>query len=326
MSDQKEKSNVPERHEQGRTAEKPHEIPARGWKSILKRTKDDLRRDHLSTVSAGVGLFVLLGLIPGLAAVISIYGLVSDPVQIEQQFASIRGVLPAQVFELLNEQMKSIAASNTAAGWGAAIGILVALWGGSKGIKVMMDALNITYHENEKRGFIRLNAVALALTVAAVLGVCVLIGLLAVVPALVNRFNLNDTLEQLFMALRWPALFVFFMIALAVLYRYGPSRDHARWRWVSWGAFAATLLWVMASALFALYLTYFNSYNKTYGSLGAIVVLLLWLYLSAFCVLLGAELNSEMERQTERDTTKGPPEPQGRRGDYSSDNLGESRA
>ena len=326
MADEREQKNASERCEQGRTAEKPRKIPARDWKSILKRTKDDLRRDHLSTVSAGVGLFVLLGLIPGLAAVISIYGLVSDPVQIEQQFASMRGVLPGPVFQLLNEQMKSIAASDTAAGWGAAIGILVALWGGSKGIKVTMDGLNIAYHENEKRGFIRLNAVALALTVAAVIGVCILIGLLAVVPVLVNVVHLNDSMQQLLMALRWPALFVFFMTALAVLYRYGPSRDHARWRWVSWGAFAATLLWVVASALFALYLTYFNSYNKTYGSLGAIVVLLLWLYLSAFCVLFGAELNSEMERQTERDTTKGRPEPQGQRGDYSSDNLGESRA
>ena len=326
MMDEKERKNVPERSEQGRNAEKPHEIPARGWKSILKRTKDDLQRDHLSTVSAGVGLFVLLGLIPGLAAVISIYGLVSDPAQIEQQFASIRGVLPGPVFQILNEQMQSIAASDTAAGWGAVIGILVALWGGSKGIKVMMDALNITYHEDEKRGFIRLNMVALALTVVAVIGVCILIGLLAVVPALVHALNLNDTIEQLFMALRWPAMFVFFMIALAVLYRYGPSRDHARWRWVSWGAFAATLLWVVASMLFALYLTHFNSYNKTYGSLGAIVVLLLWLYLSTFCVLLGAELNSEMERQTERDTTKGRPEPKGKRGAYSSDTLGENRA
>ena len=326
MSDEEEKRNDPESREQGRTAEKPAEIPARGWKSILKRTKDDLQRDHLSTVAAGVGLFVLLGLIPGLAAVISIYGLVSDPAQIEQQFASIRGVLPGPVFDLLKEQLQSIAASDKAAGWGAAISILVALWGGSKGIKVMMDGLNITYHESEKRGFIRLNAVALALTVAAVIGVCILIGLLAVVPVLVKMFNLNDTLRQLFMLLRWPAMFVFFMIAVSVLYRYGPSRDHAKWRWVSWGAFAATLLWVVASALFALYLTHFNSYNKTYGSLGAIVVLLLWLYLSAFCVLLGAELNSEMERQTERDTTKGPPEPKGQRGAYASDTLGESRA
>ena len=316
----------PSAREHGREAEAPRQIPARGWKDILKRTNDDVRRDHLTTVAGGVGLFVLLGLIPGLAAVISIYGLVADPAQIEQQFASIRAVIPGDVYQIIHQQMQSIASSSTAAGWGAVISILIALWGGSKAIKALMDGLNIAYHEDEKRGVIRLNLVALVLTIAAVIVFCVVVGVLAAVPAILHSLNVGGTARQVFMALRWPALFVVFMIGLGVLYRYAPSRDEAKWKWVSWGAFTASALWLAVSALFALYLSHFNSYNKTYGSLGAIVVLLMWLYLSAYCVLLGAEMNSEMERQTAKDTTHGKPERQGWRGAFSADNLGESRS
>ena len=310
---------------QGRSAEKPHEVPARGWKSILKRTKDDIRHDHLTTVSGGVGLFFLLGLIPALAALISIYGLVSNPAQIEQQFASFRHVVPGDVFNLLDSQMKSIASSHKAAGWGAVIGILIAVWGGTKCATALMDGLNITYHEDEKRGFFRLNLTALLLTVAGLISLCILIGILGSVSAVVRHFQLDHTWREILMALRWPVLFVFFMFALAVLYRYAPSRTEPKWRWVSWGAFVGAALWLLVSAGFAVYLTYFNSYNKTYGSLGAIVVLLTWLYLSAYAVLLGGELNGEMERQTARDTTKGAPKPQGWRGAFAADNLGESR-
>lgn len=189
-----------------------------------------------------------------------------------------------------------------------------------------MDGLNIAYHEDEKRGFFRLNATSLVLTVAGVVSLCVLVGVLTSVPAVVRYFHLDQTWRQILMGLRWPVLFVFLMFALAVLYRFAPSRTEAKWKWVSWGAFIAAALWLLISAAFAVYLTYFNSYNKTYGSLGAIVVLLTWLYLSVYAVLLGGELNGEMERQTARDTTKGAPKPQGHRGAFSADNLGESRS
>jgi len=311
---------------QGRTAEKPTDILGRGWKSILKRTKDDVRHDHLTTVSGGVGLFFLLGLIPALAAVISIYGLISNPAQIEQQFASFKHVVPGDVFNILSSEMKSIASSNKTAGWGTAISIVIALWGGTKSISALMDGLNIAYHEDEKRGFFRLNATALVLTIAGVVSLCILVGILASAPAVVRYFHLDHTWRQVLMGLRWPVLFVFLMFALAVLYRFAPSRTAAKWKWVSWGAFLAAALWLLVSAAFAVYLTFFNSYNKTYGSLGAIVVLLTWLYLSVYAVLLGAELNGEMERQTARDTTKGEPKPQGWRGAFAADNLGESRS
>lgn len=326
MSNEGKTTRKDETAQQGRTAEKPSDVPARGWKSILKRTKDDVRHDHLTTVSGGVGLFFLLGLIPALAAVISIYGLVSNPAQIEQQFASFRHAVPGDVYNILSSEMKSIASSNKTAGWATVISILIALWGGTKSISALMDGLNIAYHEDEKRGFFRLNATSLVLTVAGVVSLCVLVGVLTSVPAVVRYFHLDQTWRQILMGLRWPVLFVFLMFALAVLYRFAPSRTEAKWKWVSWGAFIAAALWLLISAAFAVYLTYFNSYNKTYGSLGAIVVLLTWLYLSVYAVLLGGELNGEMERQTARDTTKGAPKPQGHRGAFSADNLGESRS
>ena len=317
----------PKEHEdaQGRTAEKPSEVPARGWKSILRRTKDDIRHDHLTTVSGGVGLFFLLGLIPGLAALISIYGLIANPAQIEQQFASFRHIIPGDVYNILSSEMKSIASSTKTAGWAAVISILVSIWGGTKSASALMDGLNITYHEDEKRGFFRLNATALLLTIAGVVGLLIMIGILGAVPVVARFFHLDPTWRGILMALRWPVLFVGFMIALGVLYRYGPSRTEAKWKWVSWGSFVGALLCLIVSAGFAVYLTFFNSYNKTYGSLGAIVVMLTWLYLSVYAVLLGAELNGEMERQTAQDTTKGAPKPQGWRGAFAADNLGESR-
>lgn len=326
MDNEKEKPAGEEQAQQGRTAEKPSQVPARGWKSILKRTKDDIRHDHLTTVSGGVGLFFLLGLIPGLAALISIYGLVANPAQIQQQFESIRHLIPGDVYNILSSEMKSIASSTKTAGLGAVISILVSIWGGTKSASALIDGLNIAYHEEEKRGFFRLNLTSLALTVAAVIGLCIMVAILGAIPAAVKFFHLDPTWRTILMALRWPILFLFFMFALAVLYRYAPSRTEAKWRWVTWGSFVAAILCLIVSAGFAVYLTFFNSYNKTYGSLGAIVVLLTWLYLSVYAVLLGGELNGEMERQTVRDTTKGEPKPQGWRGAFSADNPGESRS
>ena len=321
-----DKTSSADENAQGRHAEKASEVPARGWKSILQRTRDDIRHDHLMTVSGGVGLFFLLGLIPALAAIISIYGLVANPAQIEQQFASFRHIIPGDAYNILDSQMKSIASSHKTAGWGAVIGILLSIWGGTKCLTALMDGLNITYHEDEKRGFFRLNATALLLTIAGVIGLCIMVGILGSIPAVVKHFQLDQTWREILMALRWPVLFVFFMFTLSVLYRYAPSRTKAQWRWVSWGAFVGAALWLLASAAFAVYLTYFNNYNKTYGSLGTIVVLLTWLYLSVYAVLLGAELNGEMERQTARDTTKGAEKPRGWRGAFAADNLGENRS
>jgi membrane protein len=310
----------------GREATTPGELPKPGWKDILKRTKDDVRRDHVTIVAAGVAFFCLLGIVPTIAALISIYGLVSDPAQVQQQFESLRGVMPGEAYKLLNEQMQNIAKSSTAAGWGAVLGILLALWGGSKAVKALIDALNIMYHEDEKRGAIKLTMTAVLLTVAGVVIVAIAVGLIAILPAVLQSIGLGKSTETLISALRWPLLLILFLTALNALYRYGPSRDEPRWKWVTWGAVVATGLWLGVSWLFSLYVTHFGNYNKTYGSLGAVVILLMWFYVSAYVILLGAELNSEMERQTARDTTEGKPERMGKRGAFSADTLGEARS
>lgn len=316
----------PQAEDRGRGAETPTQIPKRGWKDILKRTKEDAGRDHVTIVAGGVAFFTLLGIVPGLAAVISIYAWIADPAQVQEQFAAMRGVVPEEAYQLLNDQMKSIASSSTAAGWGAVLGVLLSIWGGSKAMKALIEGLNIMYDEEERRGFIKLNIYALLLTLAAAVGVIVAVGLIAVLPAVIDKFGLGESAEMVVTALRWPLLLVFFMTALSVLYRFAPSRDEPQWKWVSWGAVGATALWLAGSGLFSLYVTYFDSYNKTYGSLGAVVILLMWFYLSAYAILLGAELNTEMERQTAKDTTKGAPAPMGQRNAHAADTLGESKA
>jgi membrane protein len=311
--------------ERGRTAEKPQDIPKKGWKDILKRTWSELKNDHVTIVAGGVAFFALLGLVPALAALISIYGLIADPAQVQQQFASLKALVPGQAYELLNEQMKRIAESKAAAGWGAVVGIALALWGGSKAVKSLIDGLNIMYEEDEKRNFFKLTMTALLLTIAGVLGGVIAIGLIAVVPAIFDAVGLAKSTKVLVELIRWPLLVVVFISAVSLLYRFGPSRDRPQWKWLSGGSLVATLLWIVISVLFSLYVAHFDSYNKTYGSLGAVAVLLMWLYLSAYVVLFGAEMNSEMERQTAKDTTKGPPKPMGQRGAYAADTLGEAR-
>jgi membrane protein len=203
------------------------------------------------------------------------------------------------------------------------VSLLLAIWSANKGTQSLITALNIVYDENEKRGFIWLNLISLALTVGMFLFLIVCLAAIAMVPALIDSLGLPEFIRQLTVWLRWPVLGVAFVVALGVLYRFAPSRDEPRWRWVSWGAVVATVLWLIASGLFSWYVSNFGSYNETYGSLGAVAVLMMWLWLSALIVLLGAELNAEMEHQTERDTTRGGEQPVGRRGAYVADTVGE---
>jgi membrane protein len=280
------------------TRDEASQAPKGGWMGVLKRTKRGIGRDHVTIVAGGVAFFGLLAIIPALAALISLYGLLSDPEQIRTQFVTLRNVVPQEAYEILNKQMENIIASARTAGFGAALGLLLALWGGAKGMKALIEGLNIMYHEEEKRGFVKLNLTALLLTVLGVVGIAVAVGLVAVLPALLNSLGLGESTKLIVSLVRWPLLLVLFMLGLGVVYRFGPSHHQARWKWLSWGAVAATALWLAASGLFSLYVANFGSYNKTYGSLGAIVILLMWFYITAYVVLLGAELNTELEEET----------------------------
>ena len=310
-------------HDRGRSADTPKDIPKPGWKDILWRTKEEMKKDNLSIVAAGVAFYIFLGLIPALAALISIWGLVADPATIQQQIDSMGAFMPEEVIKMLDEQMVRIASQSTGAALGAIIGILLALWSGAKAMKAVILALNITYEENETRSFIRLNLTALALTLAGIVGFMLAIGTIVALPVVLEQIGLGSTGTAIVKIVRWPLLAVFAMLGLGILYRYAPDRDPARWRWVSWGAFLATVVWLAVSAGFSFYVSNFGNYNKTYGSLGAVVVVLLWFLLTAYVALLGAELNAEMEHQTARDTTKGPDQPRGHRHAYVADHIGQ---
>ena len=288
------------------------------------RTKEEMKKDNLSMIAAGVAFYIFLGIIPALAALVSIYGLVADPATIQAQVESMAGLLPPDVIQIVDEQMTRISEESTKASWGAALGILLALWSGAKATKALIMALNIAYEEEETRGFVRLNLIALGLTLAGVVAIIIAVGLIVAIPILLRSMGLGSVAETLVNVLRWPLLAAFAMAAIATLYRYAPDRDPAQWKWVTWGSVGATVLWLAVSAGFSYYVSSFGNYNKTYGSLGAVVVLLLWFLISAYVVLLGAEVNSEMEHQTARDTTTDPPKPRGQRDAYVADHVGEA--
>jgi membrane protein len=308
----------------GRRARKPSDIPAPGWRDILRRTFQQLSEDNLSIVAAGMAFYAFTAMVPALAATIAIYALVNDPSTVAGHIETIVHVLPEQTRPLLHEQLARLTADNRSAGWGAALGVGIALFGAMKAMTALMTGLNIAYGEQERRGFVRQYLVALLLTLSAIAGTLLLFGLLAVLPALLRWLRVDELAQTLFSALRWPLLAGLFTVGLAACYRYAPCRERARWRWITWGAASSTVLWLLGSAVFSYYLSKFGDYEGTYGSLGAVVAFLMWLFLTSYAILLGAELDAEMERQTLEDTTDGPAEPMGARGAKAADTLGPS--
>jgi membrane protein len=290
---------------------------------VLWRAWGEVGEANLFLIAGGVTYALILALFPGLAALVSLYGLVFDPSQIEQQIGALSSILPAQTQELLSQQLHSlVAASSGALGFGAVVGILLALWSASRGMSGIITALNIAYEEKERRGFFKLNLIALGLTLGLLAGGVIVITLIGVLPAAAQFLAIGAGTKWVLLLVQWPLLVVLMMFGLAVLYRYAPDRDKPQWRWVSQGAIAATILWIIASIGFTVYV---NSYDKTYGSLGGVVVLLTWLYLSTLVLLFGAAINAQSEKQTRYDSTEGPPRPMGERDARAADTLGESR-
>jgi len=312
-----------ERYGRGREASRPQDIPPSGWKDILWRVKDQIKKDRLSIIAAGVAFYGLLAIFPALIALVALYGLAFDPRQVQEQVSALSGVLPPDAAEILLRQLNDLTTRDSKAlGFGAIGGLLLALWSASAGMRTLMEALNVAYNEEEKRGFFRFYGTALLLTLASILGTILAIVLVVAIPAVLTFLGLDDTLKWVISIAAWPILIIMMMIGLAVVFRYGPSRREPRWRWVSWGAFVATVLWIIGSLLFSFYVAKFGNYNETYGAVGAIVILLMWFLLSAYAVLIGAELNAEMERQTRKDTTEGGEKPLGQRGAYAADTVG----
>jgi membrane protein len=306
----------------GRHAEAPHQITAAGWRDILKRVFADISRDNISLMAAGVAFYALLSLAPAFTALVALYGLAFDTSQVQAQVASMEGFMPQEARTLIASQLTTIVqASSSKLGVGLVVSLAIALWSANSGTSALMSALNVAYAEREKRSLLRYYGSALLLTFALILFGIVSLVLVAIIPAAIGLLPLGDFGTTLVDWVRWPVLILLFSVGLSIIYRYAPSRNEPRWSWVSWGAVAATILWIIGSALFSLYVGKFASYNRTYGSLGTVVVLLMWFWVSAFAVLLGAELNAEMEHQTARDTTDRPAKPMGQRGAYVADTV-----
>jgi membrane protein len=306
-------------------AEKPTEIPWSGWKQILKRAWAENKADNMPIIAGGVAFFGFLSIFPALIALISLYGLVATPETVAQQVENLSAQLPESAAALIGDQLTAIVNnSSSALSVSLVVSILAALWSASGGMGNLITAVNLAYDEVEARNFVKLKLLSLGLTLASIVFVIVTFGLLAVVPAVIEALPLGVVGTVLAQVARWALLLAVFAGSLAVLYRVAPDRDAPRFRWVSLGAVIVTVIWAAVSVGFALYVDNFGSYDKTYGAIAGVIVLMLWLYLTCYLVLLGAEINSEAEHQTAHDTTTGEPQPMGTRDAKMADTLPES--
>lgn len=283
----------------GQLARTPLQIPPAGWKDILLGTYQQIDEDRLLATAAGVVFYGLLAIFPAITALVSSYGLFADPSTISANLQDLALMLPEGSFTIVQDQIARVLAKGTSAlGATFLAGLLIAIWSANAGMKAIFDALNVVYEEKEKRGFVKLNLTSLLFTIAALISIMLMVGAVVVLPLLLQRIGLGSRAELIIRFGRWPALVLLLLVALAVLYRYGPSRSVPRWQWLSVGAVAAAVLWLAGSALLSWYLANFADYNATYGSLGAAIGLMTWMWMSAIIVLCGAELNSEIERSS----------------------------
>jgi membrane protein len=307
----------------GRTAERPQEIPARGWWDIAMRVRKEMKEDNVGIIAGGLALYALLAVFPALAAAVSIYGLFASPADIAGHLQQMAAALPEDAMNILQQQLSRLSQNPQGAlSFGIVIGIGLALWSARKGMVALMTATNVAYDERESRGFFKQLFVSLAFTIGAVIGFLAVLLLGVAVPLAMSFLPLGSAAEIALLGVRWVLLFGVAVLGLAVVYRFAPDRRAAQWRWVTPGSIIAAVLWLIGSVLFTVYVRNWGSYGETYGALGGVVVLLMWFYLSGYLVILGAEINSELERQTKRDTTSGQPKPLGSRGAYSADTVG----
>jgi membrane protein len=309
--------------DRGRGAAAPQEIPAKGWKDIAKRTGKEVKADQVPLLAAGVAFYVLLALFPAIIAGVSIYGLVADPQTVRDQINQLAQTLSPETATLIGTQVQQVTSSaGGALGVATVIGILTALWSASSGMKALITGVNLAYDEPEGRKFVKLRGLSILMTVGAMVVLGVALALIVGFPAVPDSWP--TVLQWTAAVVRFVLLAVLLMAGLAALYRYAPDRDKPKWSWASPGSVVATVLWVLASVGFSVYVNAFGNYNKTYGALAGIIILMFWLYLTAFVVLVGAEWNAELELQTAKDTTAGPEQPLGERDAHAADHVAEA--
>jgi membrane protein len=310
----------------GRRATHPWHIPPTGWLDVAVRVKVQFKRDDVSLLAAGVAFFAMLSLVPTMVALVSLYGLFADPEDIERSVEDTLQAAPDEVRQLVTSQLSTIVdSSSSGLRVGATVGIVVALWSASAGMKHLMGALTLAYDEYEDRSFFGVRGRALVLTLGGLVVAGASVFGLVVIPSEFGPTGATGAVRDVLEVVRWPALAVVVLLCIGLLYRWAPNRRAARFVWVSPGAVIATVVWILASVGFSIYTTNFGDYNETYGALATVIVVMLWLYLSSFAVILGAEINGELERQTVVDTTVGPERAIGDRGAYVADALGRAR-
>jgi membrane protein len=319
-------SQAAEEGDRGRSATTPSEIPVKGWKDILFRVYENVSRHRVMALAAGITYYTILAIFPAIAALVAVYGLFSDPSAIARHLDQLGGFLPGGAIDVARAQLTQVSSKGSQSlGLTFLLGLGVSLWSANAAMKSLFDTLNIVYGEDEERGFVKLNAISLGFTVGGVLFVLVALGSIVVVPVILNYVGLSKVSDLLLRIGRWPAMYLVIALCLAIIYRYGPSREAPQWRWITWGSAIAALLWLAVSGVFSVYAANFGKFNETYGSLGAIVGFMTWLWISAIVILLGGEIDAEMEHQTTRDTTTGPPKPIGSRGAQVADTVGTAR-
>lgn len=309
----------------GRLATVPEEIPRRGLRDVFWRTMHEISDDRVAFVAAGVTFYLLLALFPALAALVSLYGLVADPAAIAGYMREMAGVLPPGAFDVLADQLRQLVLRREATlGVASFVGLAIALWSTHNGTLAIFEAMNVAYEEAEKRGFISLNLVALVFTLCAMIAAIITIGVVALLPAVLEFVWLEPWKETLALVLRWPLLLVLVFSGITAIYRFGPSRQPAKLRWLTWGAVLSTAGWLIMAFGFSWYVETFANYNAAYGTLSGLVAFMMWIWLSICILIVGAELNAELEHQTARDTTTGSPMPMGARGAHMADTVGKS--
>ncbi|WEX73917.1 YihY/virulence factor BrkB family protein [Sinorhizobium numidicum] len=309
----------------GRDAATPGDIPAKGMRDVFWRVMTEIAAERVLLIAAGVSFYLLLALFPALGALVSLYGFIADPSDIGAHMGVLEELLPPGSYGLIMDQLQALTTQKTSTlSIGFFGGLLISLWSAANGIASLFDAMNVAYGETEKRGIVYRTVLCLAFTVAALLFAVALIVAIGIIPTVLAYLWLDRWVEIMTRAARWPAILLLVTIGTILIYRFGPSRERAKLRWLNWGAVFSTLLWLAASWLFSFYLENFANYNATYGALGALVGLMMWVWISVVILIVGALLNAELEHQTAVDSTTGEPLPMGERGAYVADTLGKA--
>lgn len=303
-------------------ANKPSELSKKAWKSIGKRVFHQIKKDHVQITAAGIAFYFFLALFPTIVAAISLYSLILEPGQISEQMTKLRGFVPPETYSifkgiidpLLNESSQTL-------GWSFALSILLSIWSANKGTSAIFEGVNIAYNQLDERGFFKKKALTLVFTLGAIIIGIVSIAAVIGFPSLIDLLGLSSFLTGILSLGRWVLMAAILIFSLGILYKFAPARARARFKWVTSGAAVATLLWLAGSILFSWYVSNFGSFSNTYGSFAAVIILLLWLFLTAFIILIGAEINSEMEHQTSKDSTVGSSKPIGERGAWHADHV-----